>query len=481
MNLASLIEQHARHRPDATAIIEGEETWTYRDLNRLVRQVTARLRAIGVVKDDVIAVLMHDTPLNLATIFAIGRLGAVVLPLDWRASMREINRRTERFKPKIVLADDAARAGPLMHHLDLAEITGLDPDDGGIVELKDQPFTQALTSGTTGEPKALISTHEQTFHRSLSNWVEYPVLRTDRVMSMLPLGYGAGTSQKMAVLFLGATLVMMSSYSAPAEVVDTVNKSGVDLLILPPNTIRGLLKLADERGDGLVMPNLRLLISSTDGLQRSERARVRERVAKAIVGNYGTTGTGPVCRLWEEDDIEGRSAVGRPVLGMQVEIVDPDGKPLGVDEVGDVRLRGPAVINQVIDDQPQSAEGFRDGWYYPGDLGSVGENGVVYLHGRTADLIKTGGLMVYSYEVERVLMEHPEVTEVAVVGTPHPELGQEVVAFVSLSGSVAPAALTVHCRKQLSAFKVPKQITIVETFPRNANGKIVKRELLAAE
>ena len=418
---------------------------------------------------------MRDTALHLAAILAVMRLGAIVLPLDWRWPHAELDRNLERRRPKAVLSDELARLTGRSNTIGVDNLDQTEPDSSPPAELDHQPYCYALTSGTTGEPKAMIVTHENMHGRFVSTWAATPLLPTDRFLTALPLAYAAGHLWSFAMLCLGATVVMHPAIMDAREVVSAVNARAIDVLMLTPNVTRALLALPVANGE-MLMPNLRLFLSGTSGLAPDERAALRARVAPRLTAYYGATGIGPACVLREEEEAIAPDSVGRPVAGLTVDIVDPEFQPVVAGEIGLVRFRGPGVIGGFLT-EISGDESVRDGWYYPGDLGTLDGQGFLHLRGRSADLIKRGGLMVYSQEVERALTSHPAVREAAVIGIASPDLGQDVAAFVVLDAAIAPMALIAHCRLLMAPYKVPKYMTVVESLPRNPLGKVVKSEL----
>jgi acyl-coenzyme A synthetase/AMP-(fatty) acid ligase len=230
-------------------------------------------------------------------------------------------------------------------------------------------------------------------------------------------------------------------------------------------------------GDRHFMPDLRLYISTTGRLQPEERQALINRIAPNLVDYYGSTGGGLVTFFSTKEANHAPTSVGRPALGVEVEIVDDVDRPLRAGKIGRIRIRGPGVTTRFAGDFSTADEGIHHGWYYPGDIGHFDEDGYLYLLGRTADLIKRGGLMVHAQEVERVLQAHEAVLETAVVGIPSAELGESVAAFVTVTRPVESRELVFHCRRNLAPYKVPGTIEIVESLPRNANGKILKSEL----
>jgi acyl-CoA synthetase (AMP-forming)/AMP-acid ligase II len=474
MNLAALIAHHARHRGEKPAIEAGDEVLNYADLDLTVRRLAARLRAHGATAGEPIGVLMRDTPMHLAAIVAVIRIGAILLPFDWRWTPAEVERIAGRFRPRVIVADDERRVPPGCLAVGIKDLEATAPDPAPPAALADSPMVYALTSGTTGEPKAIVLTHEEMYGRAVAAWIEYPLLQTGRILLMLPLAYGGGRVWAFNSLCLGATLVMFPGIFDPKELVRAVTERHITVLFVPPNISRALLAL---EGDGLLMPQLRLYVSGAAGIHPEERRAIRARIAPHVIEFYASTGGGPTAVLREEEEEIAPTSVGRPVLGVQVEIVDENHRCLPPGEIGWVRIRGPGVTTRFVEGGRTTDEGIHDGWYYPGDLGSLDARGLLYLHGRSADLIKRGGLMVYAQEVERVLQTHPAVAEAAVVGVPSPTLGEEVAAFVRLREPTPPAALIAHCRRALAPHKVPTQVKVVDSFPRNANGKVVKAAL----
>lgn len=475
MNLASLVSRHADTQPDKPAIETGAEVLSYGTLDLLVRRIVTRLRAAGVDTGDVVALFLRDAPLHVAAMLAAAWRGVTVLPLDWRWTPSEIARITASLRPKLVLVEAAGRLPEALARLTLAGIENERPDPSSPVAVSDRPLFHVLTSGTTGDPKAMVLTHAQMDGRSVAHWL--PLHATDRVAPVLPLAYAAGQNWHLATLCAGATLVMLPIIVDRAELAEQVNTRAVDVLMLTPTATRDLLAMA-AGSEQVLMPKLRALVVGTAGLSADERAAVRARVTPWLVAYYGATGAGAVAVIRDEAAQDASAFVGRLLPGVDVEIVDEDHRPLGADAIGWVRLRGAGMTQRFVPAEAASGnESIRDGWYYPGDLGSRDASGALHLYGRTADLIKRGGMMIHAVEVEQVLQRHPAVAEAAVVGIPSPSLGEEVAAFVVLREPVSPSALTRYCRQHLATHKVPQRLIVIDQLPRNANGKVLKSAL----
>lgn len=477
MNLYARLAQLARYQPARTAILTQRTEWNYAEFERLARRIAHRLRLAGVGEGDVVGVRLRETPEHMATLFAIMRLGAITLPLDWRGTRKEFERVVGRFAPRVIVNDDKPPLDWVPKVIDVATLADTEPEDGPPAAIVDAPLAYSLTSGTTGEPKAVVVTHEQLLARCFSRSFETIFAPDDRFLNTLPLAYLAGREHATCAILVGATLAMFPPLFEPAELVAFVNGKNITAMNLSPNMTRALLAIGRADGEQL-MPNLRRFVSTTGKLQPEERIAIRKRISGGLLDYYGSTATGPIAVLAREEDERDPTAVGRPVMGVEVGIADDAGNPVVDGEPGRIRVRGPGISTRLVGDSSDAREGFRDGWFYPGDLGYIGPNGILHLEGRSADLIKRGGLMVHAQEVEQALRRHPSITDAAVVGAPSADLGQEVVAFVVASPPPEVRELVRHCRSELAPYKIPARFVFTDLLPRNANGKVVKAELL---
>jgi acyl-coenzyme A synthetase/AMP-(fatty) acid ligase len=476
LNIAEPIALNAQYIPDRVAIERAGEAITYRAFDLLVRRIAARLTAAGVALGDTVGVMLRDTPLHVAAQVAVARRGAVALSLDWRWAAPEIRRLTAQLSPRAVIVEEdlAVRIEGTVVLLEDLEATP--PDDAPPVALSHAPLFYAASSGTTGEPKVAVITHEGMFGRMIPQWTNYQLLREDRHLFALPLAYGAGRLAALSHLCLGATLIFYSTIYEPDEIVRVVNETRATTVQIVPANTRAILRQPERPGH--LMPAVRLYMSATSGLHPEERRAIRSRIAPNLVDIYASISAGIITFNRNAEQDEAPEAVGRPAFGSEVEIVDEDGRRLPTGAVGLVRVRGPGCAAGFLEDPVSGTERFVDGWCYPGDYGAFDDRGFLRLAGRTADIIKRSGQTIYAGEVERVLAAHPAVSDAAVVGAKSDESDQEVVAFVVLRAPVDTRALIVHCRREIAPYKVPRRIIVVETLPRNASGKVVKAKLL---
>jgi long-chain acyl-CoA synthetase len=480
MNLSAIVAGHAASQPEKPAIETGDEAVTYRELDDLTTRIASRLKAAGVLSGDLVAIRMIDSPKHVAALVAVARIGGIILPIDWRSSAMEVRRLLDSFKPRLLLTDNERPVPEDLHPLGLEDIESEPVDPEAPVELEDAPLVYALTSGTTGISKGVVVTHEEMYERSLVFSQEGMMSPDDRFLPAMPLAYAAGREFHFSLLICGATIVKAPSLFSVAELVAITKEKRVSVLLVPPNVSRQLLAL-QHNSDGYLLPHLRAYVSSTGKLTPEERSAIRTWITPNLIDFYGSTGSGPISAITKPKDEAPPTSAGHITARVEVEIVDENRRALPRDHVGAIRLRGPRITKRFVGDVESESEGIHHGWYYPGDLGSIDDNGLLHLHGRSADLIKRAGLMVHAQEVERILMLHDSVAEAAVVGIPSSELGEEVAAFVVPKGAVHPRELTLHCIKHLAPYKVPVRIKTIDTLPRNASGKVQKvrlREIL---
>jgi acyl-CoA synthetase (AMP-forming)/AMP-acid ligase II len=463
-NITAPFAHHARAAPGKPAIVHGERVLCYRELDPLVRGIASRLYSLGLKEGDVAGVALKDSVEHILVLCAMARAGIVIVPIDWRWTPEEQARVAEHFGAGTVLTE------PILPHEDKG--------DRAFPE-GDIPLLMSLSSGTTGRPKGPRLRHSQFMARYRVFSINLGFHSQDRFLSATPLYYGGGRTFALAMLYMGGTVFLLPPPYEPEALCAAAERSCITSLFLVPTLIRRLMTLPDERLAPLRA--LRALVSSGSALHPDERREIRRRVCPRFIEYYSSTEGGGVSFLTPEDPEEFAASVGRPVFGVDVQCVDESHRPLPPGEVGRIRYRGPAVADGFWNDPEASRDSFRDGWWYPGDLGMLDEYGYLYLKGRAKDMIIRGGVNIYPAEVEAVLQAHPAVADATVVGWSSREFNEEIAAFVILKkdAAVDSADLRGLCRQKLAPYKVPRQVFVVEEFPRNALGKVIKSELSA--
>ena len=360
MNLARPPHLLARHDAGRIALEAAGSSLTYGDFDRLTGRISGRLRRSGIRRGDIAALVVRDDAVHLAAMFAIWRLGAVMLSLDWRSSPPEIRQILTRFAPARLIA----AAMPMREAVESISLAGLEAEtevDPCIEPLDDAPAIYALSSGTTGLPKAAVITHAQQYARTMSYAVSYPVLRDDRYMSTVPLAYSWGRNMALAHLSIGARIILHPTVFGPQDLLAAVALHQPTTLAVVPRMSRTLLDLPPK--PGWLMPGLRAYFSSSAPLPAQDRRELRARVSPNLVDAYGTTESGVATVLDAADMDRMPSAVGRPVFGIEVEVVDAEDRPLAGGETGRLRIRGPGVAKAYAGATGEDEARLAGGWF----------------------------------------------------------------------------------------------------------------------
>lgn len=474
MSIAEVMRLHGRMRPRKIAIVDGDRRIAYGELDRKLDGFCHAMRGAGLRRGHFVGVALSDTAEHLMTLLGLSRLGAVIVPMDHRWSNAEVASVAASFSAKVVVVDSGRadcpqhwkRAAPSW--FDESGSAYLDPEIG-----PESPLLLSLSSGTTGTPKGPCVTHQRFENRFMAYWINLGFNALDRFVCATPLYFGGGRGFSWANLFCGATVHVFAPPFGPLDLVDYVRRNRATSMFLVPTLIRRLLEAGAA---GPAFPDFRCLISSGSALYEYERRAVRERLTPNLYEMYSSSEGGAISVLAPSDMDTHGDTVGRPCFRVNVEIVDSDEKPLGRGMIGALRYRSPAVPDNYVGGDADEG-GFRDGWFYPGDVAEQDEEGFIRLRGRWKDVIIRGGVNIYPADIEQTLLRHPSVSDVAVVGMPAATLGEEVAAFVVVDKATSTEMLTRFCQDALAPYKVPRLFVMLDELPRNNGGKVVKAEL----
>jgi acyl-CoA synthetase (AMP-forming)/AMP-acid ligase II len=473
MNLADALDIHARSRPSHPALIEGDQVLTHAQFTRRVRRMAAWLQGLALPAGQPVGICLRDTTQHVVALFAVARAGILILPMDVRWTVQEQCNVASHFGACLVLIEPEMALLPGLHCTQPGKF-----DDAGIVFASDEmaPFVLSLSSGTTGRPKGPLIEHRHFLARFRTHWINLGLNGRDRFICATPLYFGGGRTFAMSVLFSGGTLILKPPPCAPEDLIACVASEQATSLFLVPTQLRRLLQLEDAALAPL--QGLNLLFSSGAPLSPAERVEIRDRLCPHFFEYYASTEGGGVSLLTPDDIATHGQTVGRPVFAVEVEVVDAQDNPLPLGETGLLRYRGPACATAYHRDPEASAEAFRQGWFYPGDLASLDADGFVTLCGRQKDMIIRAGINIFPSDIEYALNAHPAVAESAALGWPSREFGEEIAAFVVLATACEPEVLLAHARKILPRPKWPRAVFVMDELPRNSGGKVLKRELL---
>ena len=482
-NVGSWLVAHADAQPDKLALsVESTgERIRYGELEARVNRAAAALAGLGVVAGDRVALALPSEPLYLELYFAAALLGAILIPLNTRLTAAELGFQIEDSEPRVVVRapgiDVPARAGTHMLTPEAlrarmpAHADRRAPAPGG-----EQPQVILYTSGTTGRPKGAVLPHRKTYWNSRNAERYFELVADDVVVVPIPLFHSFGLKiLSVPTLFAGATAVLVDRFD-PIALQDEVARERATLLGAVPVMYERMLAagLAPQK-----LATLRFAFSAgaalaVETIERYWHAGIR------LKQGYGQTETSILCCLDAADALRKAGSVGRPVAFGEVRIADEQGRDVPPGTRGEVVVRGPIVMTGYWR-RPEETEISRvDGWHRTGDLGVMDGEGFVTLVGRLKELYISGGENVYPAEVERVLRQHPAVSEVAVVGVPDERWGEAGRAYVVPAGAgFDAAALLAWASERLARYKLPREVVVVEELPRTASGKVQKHALLA--
>ncbi|MEP1126416.1 MAG: AMP-binding protein [Ilumatobacter sp.] len=495
MNLARVIEGHD---PESTALISRGRPTTYGELYGQIERLRGGLSAIGVGDGDRVAVLCSNSRHFVITYFATLGLGAVVVPLNPLSPARELESEISNVSAKVVVIEKVSTA--TWSNVDrlavpsVRTVVSCDPSsapEGAVpigellaaapVDLVDvEPdhlATLIFTSGTAGRPRAAMLTHGNLAanrEQSLSSGDH--VDASDVLYTVLPLFHIFGLNVAMTMgLSVGATVLLDQRFD-PTTAIDMITEYGVTVLPGSPSMWSAFASF--DQLDGSEFSTVRLALSGAARLPIATARLMRDRFGLDIYEGYGLTEASPIVTSSTGADVRFGS-VGRVLDGVRVRLVNADGDiPAG--DVGEIWVQGPNVFAGYFRDADATdAVLTEDGWLKTGDMATVDDDGFLWLVDRAKDLVIVSGFNVFPAEVEDVLHEHPDVVEAGVIGVPHPHTGEAVKAFVvAVDGSdVDEESLVEFCLDHLARYKCPNKIEFVDELPRNASGKLVRREL----
>ena len=474
MICSDLLRLHARGQPRHAAIVTPTERIDYATLDLIVDGLCAALAAQGVARGSLVGLSLHDDARHLAMLVALGRMGAVLLPLDRRWTVSESRDVATRFGAAMVITDRTDAPDWVATRDDWfagSDIAYRDPEVGD-----DSPMVLSLSSGTTGLPKGPRLTHRQFTNRFMVYWINMGLGSRDRFVVATPLFFGGGRTFALAMIHAGGTACLFPPPYEPETLVAFADATDATAMFLVPTLIRRLL--GNDFG-GLAFPKLRAMISSGAALYANEAQQARLVLTPNLYQYYASTEAGGITLLTPEDHDAKAGSVGKPCFAVSVEVVDDNHARVDADTIGHLRYRSPSSPSSYHTGDGSAA--FRDGWFYPGDLASFDADGFLYLRGRAKDMIIRGGVNIYPADIEQVLLDHQDVAEAAVIGFPSADLGEEIVAYVVCRAPVAESVLRAACAERLARYKMPKRIIYIDVLPKNSAGKVLKAELAKLE
>ena len=508
LNLASIVRQSARQHPDRPALVAGEHSLTYRELDARARRFAAALSAMGIHRGQHVALLLPNVPEFSVAYFGTLYLGASVVPLNTLLTADEIAYHLDDSDAVALVAwePSMAAAAAAMNRVDTCRaliLAGASADDGpppsgarrmaewaaprgpGTAAITDLPDTRPddtavilYTSGTTGRPKGAELTHFNLFHNAdhLGRILSFDQDTTG--LCALPLFHSFGqTGMQNSLLLHGGCVVLMPRF-APAETLRLMTRHRVSYFAGVPTMYFAMLHEAADKGADLT--HLRVCLSGGAPMPVEVMKAFEQRFGVTIRESYGLSETSPLASINPLERPCKPGSIGTPVARVEFRLIDAEDRVITQHGTpGEICIKGYNVTKGYYKRPEATAETIRDGWFRTGDVAVFDEDGSYFIVDRKKDMIIRGGFNVYPREIEEVLYAHPAVAEAAVIGVRHDRHGEEVKAIIACKPgrTVTTEEIIAYCRERLAAYKYPRIVEFRESLPKGPTGKILKREM----
>ena len=496
--LDGILDRAALSRPKRDAVLFGGSAWTYEEINDRARRLAGALAALGVQKGDRVAFWAANRPEFVEALFGVPMLGAIAAPLDHWWTWRDALAALELIRPRVLIvgtlqaamiakSHEAIEAAGIQHVLCLDEHPAEKLFSSYTLILahaarlhtltpvaSSDPAVILFTSGSTGRSKGAVHTHGSLLATAMTMSLELGLQDGERTLHSLPL-FSSCLEHLIPLTLMRATHIVLPQFDAP-NVWEAIRKFKVTHFDAVPTTLRRLLDVAPIT----IPPSLRMISYASERMPAGLIAALIERMPGVeFVQFYGMIEHLCLTVLSASDHQRKIGTVGRPMLGTQLHLLDPRDSAAEPQGAGEIVARSSTLFAGYWQDDLATAQVMEGEGMRTGDIGRFDEDGFLTLEGRVKEMIKTGGLTVIPAEIESVLMGHPEVSDVAVVGVPDERWGEAVHAFVTLSpgASIREGDLKSFCQERLAGYKRPKVIHILTELPRTGIGKIARRLL----
>ena len=503
-NVADIVRHYARVTPFKTALLEGEFSLNYADLNSVTSAIANKLKHRGVKEGDVVAFLGKNSIPFFEVLYGGAKAGATVLPLNWRLAPPELAAIMDDSQPKIIFVEEELI--PLLDQVrQIAQnftpqvviqpahnvhgnldtfFSDASSDDPGLPSTPVSIAWLMYTSGTTGQAKGVEISHQALNFMRLSEHFE-PVFQwraDDVLMMVMPNFHLLGTALPIQAMYNGCTVSIMPVLE-PGKMLKLIGKTKPSILVLAPTVIQ--MMLDHPEASQADTSSLRLIMYAGSAINAQLLKRALKEISCDYMQFYGATescGAMSVLRPEQHDLIDESKlkSCGTPLPLIDFQIVNDEGQPVPDGEIGEIKMRSPAIFSGYRNQPEQTALVLYRGWYKTGDAGYRDpKDGLYYIVDRVKDMIVTGGENVYSAEVEQAIQKHPDVAMSAVIALPDERWGERVTAVVVTNPGkeIKQDELIAHCRTLIAGYKLPKQVIFEPSLPISPSGKILKRVL----
>ncbi|MCF8032399.1 MAG: AMP-binding protein [Desulfarculaceae bacterium] len=496
MNLVDILELNARKFADRDCLRYNGQGTTFAQLEALASSAAGLLQSWGVAKGDRVGLMSFNTPAYVIAYYGVLKAGGVVVPINHKLQAPEVDYILGHSGAKLLLVDGAL--APVAAKLSVAVKTAsLDSDAEGLERFEaalegapaprameigpDDPAQILYTSGTTGKPKGCVHTHQTVLFAGITGALVVKMDFRDRLLMAMPIWHSSPLNNWfMGIQYVGGCTVLIREYH-PLHFLEAVQEEKCSLYFGAPISYLLPIQMIPHF-DQFDLSSMRCWIYGGGPISGDVALNLIERYkSDQFYQVYGMTEAGPTgTTLFPWEQVERAGSIGAQGLpGADVKVMASEGRIAQAGEAGEIWLKAPSMMKGYLDDPAATAEAFEDGWYKTGDVARVDEDGYMYIVDRSKDMIVTGGENVYSKEVEDALATHPAVMESAVLGRPHHEWGETVVAYVVPKQEAKPTAqeLEQYLADKLARYKIPREFIIVDELPHTPTGKVMKYKL----
>ena len=504
MTLDEICRRNGLRFPTKPALIMGERELSWKALDTRVDCLANALLTQGLKRGDFVAVLSANAPEFIEIYFGLARAGLIAVPVNYRLTANELAQILGHAKPALFIVaaayvDKARELEPLLPGLKRwvigeAALAGAPRYEQMLAAAADTPvrspatetdtFAIFFTSGTTGLPKGAMVSHLNLSANGFNQFVADGSVRSDINLVGTPLYHMGAVFMAVTYMMLGCTQVILEAFDAD-QWLRTLARRRCSVALLVPTMINSVLNCASLGEHDL--SSLRLIFYGGGPMPPAVLRRALDKLRCGFTQGYGLTETLEASFLVAADHVldgdeqqqKRLASAGREAVDAEIRIVDADSRDLGPGEIGEVLVKSKSVISGYWGMPEETAKAIRDGWFYTGDLGYLDEARYLFLVDRVKDMVISGGVNIYTKEIEAVLYTHPAVLEAAVIGLPDDQWGEvvTVVVVVRPGASLSEEQVIEHCKAQLASYKKPKLVKFVAELPKNPSGKILKREL----
>lgn len=493
MNISEVLFQTAKEMPNHAAIVFRNEKITYQELSDKVKEKAAGLRKYGITNGSHVGLMMANKPEYVIAYFSLLAIGATVIPLNPTFKENEITYILNDSDAVALIVDEIGLGEVQKAHKSLSsvkyiftltkteayiaweEVSGKRADF--FIEPKNQYDNAQIiyTSGTTGKPKGALITHGNLGWMSETSADLLELTKEDRVLVVLPLFHAYAKLQGLLICVLRGATIYLEERFIPDVILQKLAENQISIFLGVPTMYT--MFVHSPKIKELDFSRLRLAGSGGASLPVEILEKVEAEMGVQIGEGYGQTESTVMISCFPSEIEKVPGSVGVPVPGIELQIVDPNGREVPVNEVGEIIFKGPNGMKGYYKKEEATNETIKEGWVYTGDLGRRDERGYLYIVDRKKDMIIRGGYNVYPREIEEVLYTHPNIVECAVVGESDPVFGEEVAAYVVTKSEITPDEITSFCKQQLAHYKIPRKIYFMKELPKTTTGKILKTPL----